>query len=145
MSGSSMLSTQGRASWCMSQGAGYYRHTAKDVHYKGRTARLRTEAHWDEKALGAAWDIAEGDRVTVWRTKKAYRMHKGHRYIKNPSGDKLGCQDTASWYEANVADQLQTSAVRLRKNSKYSHAVRVCITAKGKTKCQKKWFVDGKY
>ena len=139
------LSTQGKAKQCMSRGAGLYRKTYKDVHYKGKTARLRTEAYWDKKALGEAWDISEGDRVTVWRTKKTYKIHKHHRYIKNPSGGKLGCHDTANWYEANVMDHLQTSAVRLRTSSKYSHAVRVCITTnKGKTKCQKKWFVDGR-
>lgn len=37
----STLSTQGKASWCKSRGAGLYRKTAGDVHYKGKTARLR--------------------------------------------------------------------------------------------------------
>ncbi|MFH9068387.1 hypothetical protein [Streptomyces alboflavus] len=143
--GGSTLSTQGKASWCKSQGVGTYLKTAKDVRYKGRTARLRTEAHWDEKALGAAWDVAKGDRVTVWRTKKTYEMYEKHRYIKNPSGGKRGCHDTANWYEANVMDHIQTSAVRLRKNGTHSHAVRVCVTTnRGKAKCQPKWFVDGK-
>lgn len=142
--GGSTLSTQSKASWCMSRGAGLYRKTASDVRYKGKTARLRTESYWDKKALGAAWDIAKGDRVTVWRTKNTYKMKPKHRYVKSPSGGKLGCKDTASWYEANVLDYLQTSAVRLQKNSKRSHAVRVCITKnKGKTKCQSKWYIDG--
>ena len=142
--GGSTLSTQSRAGWCMSPGAGWYRFTAGELHYKGKTARLRTESLWDKEARGMAWDIAEGDRVTVWRTKKTYKMNKGHRYIKNPGSGTLGCKNTASWYEANIDDQMLTNTVRLQKNSTRSHAVRVCIgAAKGKMKCQSKWYVDG--
>lgn len=132
-------------SWCHSmQTGGVYRTTGKAVNYKGKTGLLRTEARWDEQAVGFARDISTGDKVTVWRSAHKYTMKKKPRYLKNPRGRSVGCSRTASWSDANVLDWMWTPAVRLQSHGK-SFAVRICLYPhNGGKKCQKKWFVDHK-
>ncbi|MET8685240.1 hypothetical protein ABZV77_13580 [Streptomyces sp. NPDC004732] len=129
---------------------GYFAIT-KTVTSTGRTARLYTEKEPDDRAYSYAYDIAQGDRVYVQRSKKTFKMSGPDTNGWHPTksavydmGAVRSCENTAGWYEANVNDHMFTDAVTVQRNSARAYAVRTCINpTNGPTKCSK-WWVDHK-
>ncbi|NGO47380.1 hypothetical protein [Streptomyces ureilyticus] len=122
----------------------------KTVTSTGRTARLYTEKEPDDRAYAYAYDIAQGDKVYVQRSKNTFEMPDGDRGW-HPGKSRVyemgavrSCENTAGWFEANVNDHMFTDAVTLQFNFVSAYAVRTCINpTNGPTKCSK-WWVDHK-
>lgn len=129
---------------------GYFAKT-KTVTSKGRTARLYTEKEPDDRAYSYAYDIAQGDKVYVQRSKNTFAMSKPDTNGWHPPrswvyemGAVRSCENTAGWYEANVNDHMFTDAVTVQRDFVRAYAVRTCINpTNGDTKCSK-WWVDHK-
>ncbi|GAA2083992.1 hypothetical protein GCM10009801_44820 [Streptomyces albiaxialis] len=123
----------------------------KTVTSTGRTARLYTEREPDDRAYSFAYDIAQGDKAYVQRSKNTFKMSGPDTNGWHPSksavyemGAVRSCENTAGWYEANVNDHMFTNAVTVQRDSVRAYAVRTCINpTNGPTKCSK-WWVDHK-